>query len=292
MLYPEFGNWLQSATRDLPKDVLSQVQDELRAHFEDAVDEYVMGGKSHDEARAAALADLGNADETSAALKHIHLAPRRYALAALASIAPYLILIGYALLMIFGGLSYANALIIFYPLTFGCTLFVLNTFNTLLPFQGIRTPLRLVTLGILFILVIYIGGMLYSDTLSLLMRWGIVNFNEPTLNYNFAPAQTPADLLVDVGFVLAAALMAAGGIWIGRRLLRVRDALHHITGLAFLLHGVAMMLQITAVLVHNVGATGTITMMITLLGITKYAACGLLFFRAARIGSAFPTRTA
>jgi hypothetical protein len=68
-------NWLDSATRDLPRDVQQMTREEITAHYEDAVVHYQLAGKSSQQAHLAALSDLGDPVETNQALQRTHLSP-------------------------------------------------------------------------------------------------------------------------------------------------------------------------------------------------------------------------
>ena len=70
--------WLNTATRGLPAETKAQIRGEIEAHYQDALQAHLAGGKSMEVARRAALADLGQADETGCDLREIHLADRWY----------------------------------------------------------------------------------------------------------------------------------------------------------------------------------------------------------------------
>ena len=46
MVNDDFSQWLQLATRGLPKNTLPMIQAELRSHYEDALKDYLLSGKS------------------------------------------------------------------------------------------------------------------------------------------------------------------------------------------------------------------------------------------------------
>jgi hypothetical protein len=79
----EFEQWLAQATEGLPEDVCAVTQDELRAHYEDAVAEFVRKGETAVSAHQLALKSLGGSSETRQGLRDTHLAGRRYKTAVL-----------------------------------------------------------------------------------------------------------------------------------------------------------------------------------------------------------------
>jgi hypothetical protein len=67
--------WLQVATRNLPRDVALTVRGEVEAHYEEAVAEHEARGLGREAAQAAALADLGEARKVGRALRRVYLSP-------------------------------------------------------------------------------------------------------------------------------------------------------------------------------------------------------------------------
>jgi hypothetical protein len=70
-----FREWVAVATHGLPEETALVVGEELESHYEDAVQDHLARGKSGEEARAAALTDLGDARQVGRALRRIHLSP-------------------------------------------------------------------------------------------------------------------------------------------------------------------------------------------------------------------------
>ncbi|MGC9522050.1 MAG: permease prefix domain 1-containing protein, partial [Anaerolineae bacterium] len=70
---PVFERWLLTATEGLPPEIAADVQIELAAHYEDAVADYLASGQRPEAARAAALADLGEARMVRRMLHRVHL---------------------------------------------------------------------------------------------------------------------------------------------------------------------------------------------------------------------------
>src|SRR5690349_20478008 len=82
MITPEFERWLKRATKRLPSETAEIVREELTAHFEDAVADYLAEGKTPQEAQQAALLALGDEGEISDGFQQTHFAGRRYLIAA------------------------------------------------------------------------------------------------------------------------------------------------------------------------------------------------------------------
>jgi hypothetical protein len=291
MVNDAFSQWLQTATRGLPKNTLTMIQEELRAHYEDAFADYLLSGKSTSDAQAAALADLGDAEDTSRALKQIHLAPRRYLLASFACISPLAFVITLIPMFVFASQLWW-LIILIYPISFISTVYILSTFPTLLPYHRLGLPLRVMILGmtvswVMLMLTTFLGQ--YFGTVG---RWAVLYFNETILSYAFLPRQTYNDALVD-GLILGALIVTAlGALLFGRRILIVRDALSQVVAGSFIINGLLMLLHVSAIVASNAGAALLLSPVVTIALMAKYAACGLLFLRAARIGSSFPTQTA
>ncbi len=87
-----FPRWLRIATRGLPEEILEVIADELTAHYEESLSDYLQAGTSHEAAQQAALADLGDPKATGRALRTIHVSRRNYLRAAIARFVPSLLL--------------------------------------------------------------------------------------------------------------------------------------------------------------------------------------------------------
>ncbi len=85
-LQHDFEQWLADATRGLSDEVRAVVQDELAAHYEDAVAEYVGRGETAVSAHQFAFKALGDSRETRQGLRDTHLAGRRYKTAVVAGL--------------------------------------------------------------------------------------------------------------------------------------------------------------------------------------------------------------
>src|SRR5689334_11392718 len=82
MTTPEFERWLKRATKRLPADTAAIVREELTAHFEDALEDYLAAGRTPQEAQQAALLALGDGAEVAEGFQQTHFSGRRYLLAA------------------------------------------------------------------------------------------------------------------------------------------------------------------------------------------------------------------
>jgi hypothetical protein len=75
-------------------------------------------------------------------------------------------------------------------------------------------------------------------------------------------------------------------------MLPVRDALSQVVAGSFIINGLLMLLHVSAIIASNASAAMTLTPIVMIALLSKYSACGLLFLRAARVNSPFPTQTA
>ena len=115
-LQRDFEQWLADATRGLSDEVRAVVQDELTAHYEDAVAEYVGKGETAVSAHQLALKALGDSRETRQGLRDTHLAGRRYKTAVVAGLVlPLLMPVGLVINM---PPEWGLALMAFLPLCF------------------------------------------------------------------------------------------------------------------------------------------------------------------------------
>ncbi len=65
--------WLQSATSDLAPAARERVRVEIEAHFYDAVEHHLAGGRTEREAQMAALEELGDSETAAKRLRREHL---------------------------------------------------------------------------------------------------------------------------------------------------------------------------------------------------------------------------
>jgi hypothetical protein len=145
----DLRNWLDVATKGLPKDTAQTVRAELEAHYTDAFNEHEKRGESAADAHTAAMAELGDPKATAAGLHISHLSVRRYVIAAVASTAFLLAIVLNADLWKIGvSIDLLNPirdlLLVGVPL---CLIYVFRTFQGLLNERfGFRGADRSVTL--------------------------------------------------------------------------------------------------------------------------------------------------
>lgn len=82
---PPIEAWLASATRHLSAAAADRARDELYAHYQDAVDDYLQDGLNAAEAHRRALQDLGGSDITNAGFNDVHRGGLFYALGSFCS---------------------------------------------------------------------------------------------------------------------------------------------------------------------------------------------------------------
>ncbi|MBN1991834.1 MAG: hypothetical protein JW953_03970 [Anaerolineae bacterium] len=104
-LPPDLSRWLETVTQQLPAQAAAYTRDELTAHYEDALADYLAAGLTPDEAHAQAMADLGEGDVVSRGLKDAHLGYRRYQWAMLASFSMLIFMLGFPIIYLALGLK-------------------------------------------------------------------------------------------------------------------------------------------------------------------------------------------
>jgi hypothetical protein len=206
-------NWLDAATRGVPKEARGWVREELLAHYEDALAEHMLDGTPPDEAHRRVVAELGSARSVSADLRETHLAERRYRVAAAASLIFPLTMLAHVTLTARG--ESGVEVLIYDLLLLLPMLYVLRNLHTLLVQRyrlNVGRRLRVVALGLL--------GMTLPEILMdgywLALMQGI------------APAPSEAILgalnalmLIDL---IGAVVLGVGFVWLAEALLRLKDA--------------------------------------------------------------------
>lgn len=139
----DFEQWLAQATQGLPDVVSSLTQDELRAHYEDTVAEFMGEGETAVSAHQLALKTLGGSSETRQGLRDTHLAGRRYKTAvAVGLVLPLLMPVGLFTILI----EWVLALTAFLPLFFALYSLEFYLRQTYF-FEEARRPVRLILLA-------------------------------------------------------------------------------------------------------------------------------------------------
>lgn len=77
--------WLDAATRHLSAAAAERARDELYAHYQDAVDDYLQDGFNAADANRRALHDLGSSDVTNAGFNDVHRGGLFYAVGSFCS---------------------------------------------------------------------------------------------------------------------------------------------------------------------------------------------------------------
>jgi len=301
MTNPDLVRWLNLATRGLPADVAASVRAEFEAHYEDALLEHQSRGLNDFEAHRHALAELGDAREAARALHDTHLAERRYLKAALASIAPSIAL----LVVVFMGQAagdrvtepsdFFDATIWLGFLTFFAVAYVLRVFKVLLSGQfnvyQIDRPVALVTIGLLIVTAMSLASRVLFD------RQVAVLVNDPMIVE--MPLRITAGVslenIVNIFNVAGILTLGLGWLWLSDRLVMIEDRTYGllkplrylllISGFGIISSGIASLLGLT-------NANYLALMVLAVVGVCKYAAWTLLFFRAAYRGSNRPIQTA
>lgn len=83
----DINSWLELATNGLPDEVRQPICEEIADHYWNSASHYEEQGKSADEARRDAIAELGDAQEARGAFRDAHASKGRYLLTGLMSMA-------------------------------------------------------------------------------------------------------------------------------------------------------------------------------------------------------------
>lgn len=270
-------HWLETATHPLPDSIAAEVKDELTAHYEDAVNDYLLQGYGADEARHWALADLGDARETAAHLKIAHLAGRRFRQAALASfgllVSVFLLVFMTPGVPVFPQATPIQMVIVHLIMALeivvmiGLLAFLLRSFEYL-PTVDFGLPRRLI-----------VGGLLALLPLVIFSSWRehpnqVLIVTDPFLIFSSSTALSTLPALF-IGVV------GTGWVIAGHRLSRVNfGGLSGPISAVFILSGLTILMQSVGVLIGHplVPWFGLVLTVIT--GSIKLALCAMAFFRA------------
>jgi hypothetical protein len=83
----DLDSWLELATNGLPDEMRQRIREEIEDHYWNSTSHYEEQGKSADEARRDAIAELGDVQEARGAFRDAHASRFRYLLAGLLSMA-------------------------------------------------------------------------------------------------------------------------------------------------------------------------------------------------------------
>jgi hypothetical protein len=307
----EFEHWLRTALRPLSGQLATVTRDELTAHYEDALDGYVLDGLPLREAHRAALNDLGDPRSVQRGLYEAHRARRDYRRAALLSIAPSLMLaVIYAPLMLmvspdlFGADVYAvfacTVLTALCGFSVYCTDRVLRTFATLTGAAALfHTPIRVIRL-VLLALMIPCALSVYASLIAPVVTHPLIYIiNTPVIFFKHGEWITPithADMLLTLA--IAAGVVVLGICWLvmAWRLERIEH--HTLYGLALPLRvgagviGLGLVYSGVGLLAANMLLVHLAGVLLTIAAVLTFAAFTLLFFRAADTLDGPPTLVA
>lgn len=212
MIHPDLARWLKKSTRGLDADLAEMIREEITAHYEDAVDDYVAQGKTPDEAHMLAMRDLGDESAVGKGFRQVHHSDRRYLLYALVGLAYP---VGYLLSIPFnerlvGGVAFNLA--IFLPI-----IYIISSFRTLLRDRistvDIEKNIMLVRWGIILL------------CLTRFLGWEI--FHQPTIVESYSRSLFDAvngfEMMLNIVSIAGLLLGAVGFVLIGEQTLRLRE---------------------------------------------------------------------
>lgn len=271
--------WLETATRGLPKAAKRLFHDEITAHYDDTVADLLREGASIHDARKAALAQLGDAQITALALRRTHLAPRRYRQAALVTV---LSLLSFVL-----GALFTIQPILFLLVSVGCTTIVLHALRYWLTPDAddkrLALPLALIVVGTSLIgLFSLLGGQALAPVVVVLTDPFIVT----RLDLYTQPLMVSHVILA-----LLTILIGVGWLWFGEALLRFDHLLsRRVFGLRLCLAGVGLGLigVGAALMLRNSFALNLFNLLVIICGTARHALLAYIFLRAARSQTANP----
>lgn len=261
----EFEQWLAQAIQGLPDEVRAITQDELRAHYEDTVAEFMEKGETAVSAHQRTLKTLGASRETRQGLRDTHLAGRRYKTAVVVGLVlPLLMPVGLFTIPT----EWVLALTAFLPLFFA--LYTLDLcLRQVYFFDGARRAVQLLLIGggvsvvisllfpILFGCSIFAGGGCEGETAVLLISYGLMY---------------AGIILVGICFLnlscSLSALKKSGNI--------VLTALRYLC----FINGIALLIAVPAVVFQSFGIAVLMTFILVFTLMLTLGALILLFFRA------------
>jgi hypothetical protein len=269
---PQFDRWLKRATRGLARDVAALVREELTAHFEDAVAEYVSEGMTHLEAQQAALHDLGDDSEVAEGFQQTHGAGRHYLIAAVLGMSyPALYLLSIPFNERIAGTMVFN-LAIFLPL-----LYVAYSFKVVLAQRphgaNFLTYERIIHTGIVAMCVPRLVGWLV--------------YHQPIIaeayTRAFGDAHSMNEWLLNAVALSGLFIAAVGFIGMGERVLHLRERLYGLlrpAGLLAMGCGMGLALYCVGVLVGNSTLREVSEMAAVVTGMITVVLWSVIFFRA------------
>lgn len=241
MINADLARWLDQSTRGLEQELADLIRDEITAHYEDAVADYVADGYSAQDAHIAAMRDLGDESAVGQAFRHVHHSSRRYLLYALVgALYPlaYLLSIPFNERLV-GGVAFNIA--IFLPI-----IYIISSFRTLFRDRynsiAIEKNIMLVRWGIIITCITRFIG------------WEI--YHQPTIIESYTrsifDAVSPFELVLNLVSIAGLLLAASGFIFIGEQTLHLRESAYGllkpvgtvimVCGASFAVYGLSSML--------------------------------------------------
>ena len=277
----ELCEWLSTATRGLPKSIKSLVYDELCAHYEDTLDDLQGEGMGLREAHQVALAQLGDARLTAAALQRTHLATRRYRQAALVAI---LSMLSFVL-----GAFFTIQPVLFLLIGVGSTAYVLHTLEYLVTLdradKSFKLPIGLIVFGTLLIGMMNVcAGDINGASPCVIVLTDPFTITRLDL---FAQPLTVYESVVSI----VIALIGIGWLWLCESVLQPESTLQRFAfPLQLCLFGVGLGLigVGAALLLRNSFALNLFNLLVIISGTTRQALLTYIFIRAARTNTANP----
>lgn len=263
--------WLSAATRGLPTSATSRVCEELKAHYDDAVEDHQMHGKTPAESEQAALSDLGDPGATSKALREAHFARRWYIAAAVVGLL-FPILEWFGIALSETSMPYALSRPISDIFILSPIIFVLVVFRKLMAQRA--------------------GSRIFDGPVACLMAGVIVSNGALDLRLAFFPSLEHSvwmagdgSGLVLLGLAIAGVIaVGLGLLWLVIRLSDLRDSLY---GLRIPLIVLAVILALAllgfglSLLQSAIGFAYLSNMIAMAVNLILIALMALLFFRAA-----------
>ncbi len=294
----EIQRWLRQATRGLPGALAARISAELRAHYEDALDDLLSSGMPPALAQREALVALGSAQQVRRLFWQTHGARARYVRAGVACLLPYMGML--ATVMV----SHSLTLVLLGLLTCLCTLYLLDTLRrlvgTLLHNPLLESGVRLAGSSLLLLTGV-ISVLLLNPQAGAIA----ILVNDPVfvykVDYPFAPTATMTLLyglyvggaaLLGAGWLLLSGGLAAAAAQDTLPLPRLTRRLLAPLRLVFLVSGFCLLLQAAGVLFSHttglmIGASVT-----GIVGTLKFALCAYVFFKLAYRGAQTPAQAA
>lgn len=287
-------NWLSQATRDLPDAVITDLHDELHAHYDDAYRDYLLAGLSPDAAAQRAITDLGDpamANDSFIITYHPEHYYKRAALASIAAPGSLVLTFPFAILLSVKGhtpIGYAAAIafpVMLCMLSWWAADMIPRALRCLLGVLApLDTPVRLIRWGTLAMialsLLMILPGLLSPRTSSVLM------INDPLVVLDTVSRTTPLTLhrmlfalwagigctMVGTGWLLLAMQLESGGLY----------GLYAVLRLFAFLSGVGLLGTGAALLMYDPPLAMALVGFLSIITAIRSGILTLLFFRASR----------